>query len=108
MASGKQEDWLYKNVKDLRKRLQDTERSLQNLHSLDERYPCLFSNTNVFKRLKNEEIVRFKKHWKISTFTLKNTQFFFKNVNDTETQQSTNRTVFNFQQTTLNLYAQVG
>ena len=52
MASGKQEDWLYKNVKDLRKRLQDTERSLQNLHTLDERYLCVFS-FQVFKRYKN-------------------------------------------------------
>ena len=53
MASGKQEDWLYKNVKDLRKRLQDTERNLQNLHSLDERYLRVFCQTKVFKRLRN-------------------------------------------------------
>ena len=47
MASGKQEDWLYKNVKDLRKRLQDTERSLQNIHTLDERYLCVFFNSSL-------------------------------------------------------------
>ena len=66
MASGKQEDWLYKNVKDLRKRLQDTERSLQNLHTLDERYLCVHKSSSVIKT-RIYKIVRFKNNFFLKT-----------------------------------------